>query len=77
MTTELEGRMQTMCNMSQGIAEINFEKGINQGIEQGIVKERLDNLKRMIKAGVIKDQIILCGYTEEILETEKEVCVNV
>ena len=90
MTTELEGRMQTMCNLSQGIAEINFEKGINQGIEQGIqqgikqgieqgiVKERLDNLKRMIKAGVIKDQIILCGYTEEeIMETEKDLCVNV
>lgn len=67
-----------MCNWSQGIAEINFEKGIKQGIEQGIVKERLDNLKRMIKAGVIKDQIILCGYTEEeILETERDLCVNV
>ena len=70
MTTELEGRMQTMCNLSQGIAEINFKKGAE--------KERIDNLKRMIKAGVIKDQILLCDYTEEeILEAEKDLCVNV
>lgn len=79
MTTELEGRMQTMCNLSQGIAEINFEKGINQGIEQGIEqgiqqgiqqgveKERLNAIERMLKAGATKDQIVSYGYTEEEL----------
>lgn len=69
-----------MCNLSQGIAEINFEKGIEKGIEQGIEKGieqgiekgRFDILKKMVNAGFRKDQIILCGYTEqEIVEAEK------
>lgn len=59
MTTELEGRIQTMCNLSLVIEE--------QGIEKGIEKERLDAVRRMIKAGATKEQIVLYGYTEEEL----------
>ncbi len=73
MTAELEGRIQSMCNWSQDIAERNFEQGMKQGIE----KERLDILIKMIKAGVMKEQIRLCGYTEaEIAETEKDLYTN-
>lgn len=57
MTTELEGRIQTMCNLSETIRE--------SGIEEGIKKERFNALERMIKAGFAKEQILSCGYTEE------------
>lgn len=89
MTTELEGRMQTMCNWSEAIKEISYEegikkgikegiekgiekgmekgmeKGIEKGIEEGIEKERLNAIKRMLRAGATKEQIISFGYTEK------------
>ena len=78
MTTELEGRIQTMCNLSECIEargmEKGMEKGIKKGIEKGIEKgkekERLDAIKRMRKAGAYllgasREQILLYGYTEE------------
>ena len=52
MTTELEGRIRTMCNLSQVIEAGGIEKGINA-------------IERMIKAGATKEQIVLYGYTEE------------
>lgn len=65
MTTELEGRIQTMCNLSQAIEA------------RGIEKERLNAIKRMIKAGATKEQIVLYGYTEEeMIEAEKGLYVN-
>ncbi len=83
MTAELEGRIQTMCNLSEnimamGIAE-GIEKGIEKGIKKGIVegiekgivegqkKERINAIQRMIKAGAAREQIVLFGYTEEEL----------
>ena len=69
MTTELEGRLQTMCNWSEVIKERSMEEGmkigIEKGMEKGMEKERLDAIKRMIHAGFTKDQILLCSYTEE------------
>ncbi len=38
MTTELEGRMQTMCDWSEAILE--------RGIERGIEKERLNAIEK-------------------------------
>lgn len=35
MTTELEGRIQTMCNLSENIRELAIEEGMERGIEQG------------------------------------------
>ncbi len=46
MTTELEGRIQTMCNLSENIKE------------QSVKTERLNAIERMIKAGAKKEQII-------------------
>lgn len=73
MTTELEGRMQTMCNWSEAIKEMSY----NEGIEKGIEKERLNAIERMIQANLTKAQIISCGYTEEeFAEAESLLCTN-
>ncbi len=78
MTTELEGRMKTMCNWSEAIGEINFEKGMEKGIEKGIGKERCSAILRMIQAGFTKAQILSCGYTEkEFSQVESALCTNV
>ncbi len=69
MTTELEGRMQTMCNWSEAIKEMSFEEGVK--------KERLNAIERMIQANFTKEQIISCGYTEnEFAEAENLLCIN-
>lgn len=66
MTTELEGRIQTMCNLSENIKE------------QSIKTERLNAIERMLKAGATKEQIISFGYTEEeFTEAESFLCTNV
>ena len=78
MTTELEGRIQTMCNLSLAIEERGFEKGIEKGIEKGVEKERLEAIRRMVKAGATKEQIVLYGYTEEeFTKAENDLCVGV
>ncbi len=65
MTTELEGRIQTMCNLSENIKE------------QSIKTERLNAIERMIKADFTKKQIISCGYTEEeFTEAESLLCAK-
>lgn len=38
MTTELEGRVQNMCNWSEHFIEKGIEQGIEKGIEQGVEK---------------------------------------
>jgi len=48
MTAELEGRIRIMCNLSENIRE----------------RERLDVIKKMIKANATKEQIISYGFTE-------------
>ena len=69
MTTELEGRIQTMCNLSEYIE--------TKGIEKGIEKERLNAIERMIRANATREQIISFGYTEEELATvENVLCIN-
>lgn len=82
MTTELDGRIKTMCNLSEymierGIEE-GIEKGIERGIEKGIEKERANAIERMIKAGATKEQIVSYGYTrEEYAEAERLLYLNV
>ncbi len=69
MTTELEGRMNSMCNWSEAIME--------KGMEKGMKKERLNAITRMIQAGATKEQIISFGYTEkEFMEAENALCIN-
>lgn len=73
ITTELEGRLQTMCNLSENIKAL----GIEEGIKKGVTKERLNAIERMINAGFAKEQIILCGYTEEeFTKAESLLCTN-
>lgn len=64
MTDGIEGRINTMCNLSENI----IEQGIKQGIEQGIERERVHAIERMIKAGATKEQIFSYGYTEKEFE---------
>ena len=73
MTSEPEGRIQTMCNLSENIKAIGIEEGIEKGIERGIKKERINAIERMIKAGAEKDQIVSFGYTEEELAEAESV----
>ena len=66
MTAELEGRIQIMCNLSEDIEE------------RSIRRERLNAIKRMIKANASKEQIISFGYTEaEYKKAESALYANV
>ncbi len=66
ITVELEGRIQILCNWSEGIIESITER------------ERIDAIKRMIKVNIIKEQIISMGYTEdEYVKAEGAVYANV
>lgn len=56
MTKELEGRMQNRCNLSEMVKE------------SAVKNERIEAIKRMIKANITSEQIISCGYTEEEME---------
>ena len=61
MTTELEGRIRVMCNLSENIRE----------------RERIDLIVKMIKANVTKEQIISYGFTEdEYAKAETSMFVN-
>ncbi len=65
MTAELEGRIQIMCNWSEGIIE-SITESITKSITESITeRERIDAIKRMIKVNITKEQIISMGYTED------------
>ena len=55
ITAEFEGRIQIMCNLSENIIE----------------RERIDAIKRMIRANASKEQIISFGYTEAEYKKEE------
>ena len=62
MTAELEGRIQIMCNLSENIIE----------------RERMDAIKRMIRANITREQILSMGYTEaEYKKAESALYANV
>lgn len=48
MTMELEGRLNSMCNLSDVVVERAIEQGMKQGIEQGIEK----GMKQGIEQGI-------------------------
>ena len=65
-TAELEGRIQIMCNLSENIEE------------RSIKRERLNAVRRMIKANITKQQILSMGYTEaEYKKAESVLYANV
>jgi predicted transposase YdaD len=49
MTTELEGCVSDMCNISEAILERALEEGLEKGLEQGIEKNQLDNIVKLMK----------------------------
>ena len=61
MTRKLEGGIDTMCNVSQGIKEKalatgiaqGMAQGIAQGIEQGIEQGKLDTYLELLRDGLI------------------------
>ena len=62
MTTELEGRIQIMCNWSESIRE----------------RERIEAIKRMIRVNITREQILSMGYTEtEYKKAESLLYANV
>ena len=52
MTAEMERRIQIMCDWSESIIE----------------RERINAIKRMIKADITREQILSMGYTENEYE---------
>lgn len=61
MTTELEGCVSDMCNISEAILERaleeGLEKGIEQGIEQGLEKGIEQGLEQGLEQGIEKNQL--------------------
>ena len=53
MTRKLEGGIDTMCNVSQGIKEKALATGIAQGITQGIEQGKLDTYLELLRDGLI------------------------
>jgi len=41
MTESIEGEVERMCNLSDGVEQRGIEKGIEKGIAKGIQQERL------------------------------------
>ena len=69
MTTELERRIQIMCNWSESIRE---RERINARFEA-----RIEVIAKMIKANATKEQIISYGFTEaEYTKAESSVYAN-
>lgn len=65
MTVELERRIQIMCNWSEVVGARAFKNGFESGFEDGILKERIAAIGRMIRANATKEQIISYGYSED------------
>lgn len=57
MTTELEGCVSDMCNISEAILERALEEGLEKGIEQGLEKGLEQGLEQGIEQGIEKNQL--------------------
>ena len=77
MTTELERRIQIMCNWSESIIERERRAAkIEAKIEAG-KEARKEALERMIRVNITKEQILSMGYTEaEYKEAESALYTN-
>ena len=72
MTVELEGRLERMCNLSQGILERGYQKGLETGkslgIAQGELQHQLIVFQNCINRKMTReDAISISGITEEVL----------
>lgn len=57
MTTELEGCVSDMCNISEAILERALEEGLEKGIEKGIEQGLEQGLEQGIEQGIEKNQL--------------------
>ena len=57
MTTELEGCVSDICNISEAILERALEEGLEKGIEQGIEQGIDQGLEQGIEQGIEKNQL--------------------
>lgn len=67
MTVEMEGEMNTMCNLSDGVEQKGIEKGIKIGIEKGIEKGIEQGIEQAQRVVVI-NMLHLGKNTKEICE---------
>ena len=65
MTRELEGGIDTMCNVSQGIKEKAYDAGVAQGISQG----KLDTYLELLRDGLLS----ISDVAHKLNITEQEV----
>ena len=73
MTRELEGGIDTMCNVSQGIKEKAYDagvaRGLTQGIAQGISQGKLDTYLELLRDGLLS----ISDVAHKLNITEQEV----
>lgn len=51
--------------------------GLERGMKQGIMQERIQAIERILKAGAVKEQILSYGYTqEEFVKVESSLWAN-
>lgn len=62
MTEKMEGEMEHMCNLSDGVEQKGIEKGIKIGIEQGIEQGKRLVVLNMLKENVTIEEI--CRYAQ-------------
>lgn len=66
-----------MCNISYGIAEKNYKKGLSEGLSE-MNKEKFTTIQRMLQRNMPIDDIKF--YTnateEEIKKAKEEICVK-
>ena len=49
MTEILEGGIYEMCNLSKGVEQKGFQRGVEQGMERGIEQETLRSIQSLMK----------------------------
>lgn len=72
MSVALERRIESMCNLSEMLAEKWLERGLEQGHERGRIEERIKLIRRMISSGIGQEQIIGLGFTKEELRAAED-----
>ena len=73
MTTELEGCVSDMCNISEAILERALEEGLEKGIEQGIEQGIDQGLEQGIEQGIEKNQLDnIVKLMKKLILTEEE-----
>ena len=73
MTEEMEGEMEKMCNLSDGVERKGIEKGIKIGLEQGVERAQRLVVENMLRLNKPMEEICECvGCDEEFVQQIKE-----